>query len=119
MRRVDCTRWTSESAQPCAYSTHGTAIVAPIFDLAVPSSGMHVAFELCVTVKGSVTIWKSQGVRCVLVPQPDWGYFQLHLIRGNQILEMQAVKTLDDAYPIARRWQLEGRSPSGSASAAA
>jgi hypothetical protein len=71
------------------------------------------------TVNGSVTIWKSQGLRCVLVPQPDWGYFQIQLIRGTNLLDVQAVKTLDAAYPIARRWQVESRAPFSSISAAA
>ena len=61
------------------------------------------------TANGSVTIWKSQGMRCVLVPQPGWCYFQVQLVRGTELLDVQAVKTLDAAYPIARRWQLEGR----------
>ena len=70
-------------------------------------------------VNGSVTIWKSQGLRCVLMPQPDWGYFQIRLIRGTDLLNVQAVKTLEAAYPIARRWQAESRAPFGSISAAA
>jgi hypothetical protein len=71
------------------------------------------------TVNGSVTIWKSRGVRCVLVPQQIWRYFQVQLIRGTEVIAVQAVKTLDAAYPIARRWQLETRAPLHPASAAA
>ena len=66
-----------------------------------------------------MTIWKSQGVRCVLVPQPRWRYFQIQLIRGMEVLAVQAVKTLEAAYPIARRWQLETRAPLHAMSAAA
>ena len=58
-------------------------------------------------------------MRCVLVPQPDWNYFQIQLIRGTDLLEVQAVKTLEAAYPSARRWQVESRAPFCSLAAAA
>ena len=71
------------------------------------------------TVQTSVTLWKSTGVRCVLVPQPDLGYYQVQLIRGGECLNVQAVETVDAAYPIARRWQLEHRAADDSRSTAA
>jgi hypothetical protein len=54
----------------------------------------------------------------VLVPQRYSRYFQVQLVRGSDVLDVRAVKTLEDAYPIARRWQLESRVPLGPTSTA-
>jgi hypothetical protein len=58
-------------------------------------------------------------MRCVLVPQPDFGYFQVQLVRGADIIDVQPVKTLDAAYPIARAWQVEHGAQYHATSAAA
>ena len=71
------------------------------------------------TANESVTIWKSQGIRCILVPQPGWCYFQVQLVQGTKVLDVQAVRTLEAAYPIARRWQLNGHRAFHPTSAAA
>jgi hypothetical protein len=71
------------------------------------------------TVNGSVTIWKSQGTAMRSGAAAPLGLLPVQLIRGTDILDVEAVKTLDAAYPIARRWQVECRALFPSISAAA
>jgi hypothetical protein len=58
-------------------------------------------------------------MRCVLVPEHDFRSFEVQLIRGRERLDVQTVTSVDAAYPIARRWQLENRAPRQSTSTAA
>jgi hypothetical protein len=73
------------------------------------------------TVHRSVTLWKNLGVRCLLVPrlEPESECFEVQLIRGRNLLDVQIVSSVEAAYPIAQRWQLENRSRRDSTSAAA
>ena len=52
------------------------------------------------------------GVQCLLVPrlEPESECFEVQLIRGRNVLDVQIVSSVEAAYPIAQRWQLENRS---------